>query len=161
MGGAPVKGGTEPEGAARRRLPLGASRAAGSGASSLDPERRVERDRRETKRAKVSALAAPAPVVPPTLTWMAVAIASAFVLAGMVTLTLPPVLTAISAVFAVACAAAGKTLNVWGDAAERSPRLKQALGIGLVGLSAAWVGLGLADWMYHGGLDWRIGVAGL
>ena len=161
MGGAPVKGGTEPDGAARRRLPLGASRSAASKAPSLDPERRVDRDRREAKRAKVSALAVPAPVVPPTLTWMAVAIASAFVLAGVVTLTLPPVLTVIGAVLAVACAAAGKVVNAWGEAAEQSPRLKQAIGIALVGLSAAGVGLGLADWMYHGGLDWRIGVAGL
>ncbi len=92
---------------------------------------------------------------------MAVAIASTFALAGVVTLTPPTLLAVICGVVAVVCAAAGKALNAWGDAAERSPGLKRTLGIALVGLSAAGVGLGLADWMYYGVLDWRIGVAGL
>lgn len=162
MGGVPVRGGTEPVGAAGRRSPLGI-RGAGSDTPEIssDSERRIEGDRRETKRAKVSALAAAPPVVPPALTWMAVAIASAFALAGVVTLTLPTVLAAICAVVAISFAAAEKPVNLWGDGADRSPALKRMLGIALVGLSAAGVGLGLADWMYHGGLDWRIGVAGL
>uniref|UniRef100_UPI00384B38AE EAL domain-containing protein n=1 Tax=Pelagerythrobacter rhizovicinus TaxID=2268576 RepID=UPI00384B38AE len=79
----------------------------------------------------------------------------------MVALELPPLLTLVCAAIAVTCAAAGQPINAWGDAAERSPRLKQALGTALVGISSAGVGLGLADWMYEGGLDWRIGVAGL
>lgn len=90
-------------------------------------ERRIERDRREMKRAKVSAIAAPPPVAPPTLAWMAVAIATAFTLAGVVTLSLPPLPAAICAAIAIACAAAGKPVNAWGQAAERSPKLKQAV----------------------------------
>lgn len=124
-------------------------------------ERRGERDRREIKRAKVSAAAAPAPLVPPTLGWMAIAIGVAFALSGIVMLSFPPLPAAISGAIAVAVAAAGKPANAWSEAAPRPPVLRRTIGVVLIGFSSAGAGFALADWMYQGGLDWRIGIAAL
>ena len=163
MGGVPAKSETEPERTAREpSAPARAKlREIASAAPSARNERRAEADRREAKRAKVSALAAQPEIVTPTFFWMGAAIAVAFVVSAAVTLTVPPILSTLCAVAAVGVAAAGKPLNAWGEREERDPRLKAALGVVLATLSSACAGFAVADWMYMGGLDWRIGVAAL
>ena len=126
---------------------------------SVPNDRRTDSDRREIKRAKVSVVASRPEIVPPTFFWMAAAIAAAFVLSGVVTLSIPPVLAIVSAIAAVGFAAAGKPANAWGAQRDRSPQVSTAVGTGLVLLSSAFFGLGFADWMYAGALDWRIGIA--
>ncbi|WP_338446187.1 EAL domain-containing protein [Pelagerythrobacter marensis] len=124
-------------------------------------ERRVGGDRREIKRAKVSAVAKPPPVLPVPFFWMSLAVAIAFALSGVVALSGPPLVSAAAAIASVAFAALGRSVNAWGERVELAPAARRVLAVALVALSSAGAGFGLADWMYSGTLDWRIGVAAL
>ena len=165
MGGLPVKSAAGPEWAGEGRsapAPVRAElREVAAEAMPGPGERRADADRREIKRTKVSALTAQPEVVTPTFFWMGAAIAIAFILSGVATLSVPPLLAILCAVAAVGFAAAGKPVNAWGEREERDPQVKLVCGVALALLSSALAGLALADWMYAGGLDWRIGVAAL
>jgi len=128
---------------------------------AVPEERRQRRDRREVKRNKVAAVAKAPPIVPPPFAWMSVAIAAAFAISGVIALSAPPAACIVAALLGIGTAALGRPVNAWGDGAALPVPARQGLAVALVLLSSAGVGFGLAEWMYSGSLDWRIGVAAL